>query len=91
MVAVRKVVHRFELLVDNTDACLVRPARDTLDISCRLAHFLELIVDLLGGLYRRLGVEFGLEDQISIKERSWEFYECHKPGYETLNKTFSIT
>lgn len=59
VVTVGKVVHGLELLVDNADAGLVGAAGDALDIGGGLAHGLELVEDLLGGLDGGLGVELG--------------------------------
>ncbi len=59
VVAVGKVVHGLELLVDDADASLVRAAGDGLDVGGRLAHLLELVVDRLGGLDGGLRVELG--------------------------------
>lgn len=59
VVAVGKVVHGLELLVDDADAGLVRADGDLLDVGGGLAHGLELGVDLLRGLDGRLGVELG--------------------------------
>jgi len=61
VVAVGEVVHGLELLVDDADASLVGAAGDGLDVGSRLAHLLELVVDLLGRLDGSLGVELGYE------------------------------
>lgn len=59
VIAVGKVVHGLELFVDDADAGLVRPACDALDVGSRLAHGLELVVDLLGSLHGSLRMELG--------------------------------
>ena len=52
-----KVVHGSELLVDDADAGLVCPAGDALDVGGRLAHCLELSMNLLGSLDGSLRME----------------------------------
>jgi hypothetical protein len=59
VVTVGKVVHLLELLVNDTDACLVGAVGDLLDILGALAHLGQLLVDDLGGLNGGLGVELG--------------------------------
>ena len=59
VVAVGKVVHRLELLVDDADAGLVGADGHLLDVGGGLAHGLELGVDLLRGLDGGLRVELG--------------------------------
>lgn len=59
VVTIGEVVHGLELLVDDADAGLVCPAGDLLDIGGRLAHGLQLGVDLLRGLDSGLRVELG--------------------------------
>lgn len=59
MVAVGKVVHLLELLVNDADAGLVGAVGDLLDILGALAHLGQLLVDNLGGLDGSLGVELG--------------------------------
>jgi hypothetical protein len=59
VVTVRKVLHRLELLVNDTDASLVCPVDDTLDIFGTLAHSLELLVQALGSFDCGLRVELG--------------------------------
>lgn len=59
VVAVGKVVHGLELLVDDADAGLVGADGHLLDVGGGLAHGLELGVDLLRGLDGGLGVELG--------------------------------
>ena len=58
VVAVSEVLHRLELLIDDTNAGLVRTVYDALDVLGGLAHRLELLVEALGGLNRSLRVEF---------------------------------
>ena len=57
MVAVSKVVHGFELLVNNPDASLVGPILHTLDIFSGLTHLPQLDIDALSSLNGGLGVE----------------------------------
>lgn len=57
MVAVSKVVHGFELLVNNPDASFVGPVRHTLDIFSSLTHLPQLEIDALSSLNGSLGVE----------------------------------
>lgn len=57
VVAIGKVVHGLELLVDDADAGLVGAAGDFLDVGSGLALSLEEVVDLLGSLDGGLGVE----------------------------------
>lgn len=59
MVTVSKVLHGLELLVDDADAGLVCPVDDALDVLSRLAHRLQLLVQLLGRLHGGLRVELG--------------------------------
>ena len=65
VVTVGEVVHGLELLVDDADAGLVCAAGDLLDVGGRLAHRLELVVDLLGSLDGGLGVELGYNDVLA--------------------------
>lgn len=57
VVTVGEVVHGLELLVNDADASLVGAAGNALDVGGGLAHGLELVEDLLGGLDSGLGVE----------------------------------
>lgn len=59
VVAVGKVVHLLELLINDTDAGLVGAVGDLLDVLGALAHFGQLLVDDFGGLNGSLGVELG--------------------------------
>jgi hypothetical protein len=59
VVTVRKVLHGLELLVNDTDAGLVCPVDNALDIFGALAHGLELLVQALGSLDSSLRVELG--------------------------------
>lgn len=59
VVTVGKVVHGLELLVNDTDASLVRTVGDLLDVLGGLAQGGQLLIDDLGRLDRALGVEFG--------------------------------
>jgi glycine cleavage system pyridoxal-binding protein P len=65
VVAVGEVVHLLELLVDNTDACLVCAVGDLLDVLGALAHGGKLGVDLLSGLNGSLGVELGYSNKLA--------------------------
>jgi hypothetical protein len=58
VVTVSEVLHGLELLVDDTNACLVRPVDDALDVLCSLSHCLQLLVETLCGFDGGLGVEF---------------------------------
>ena len=58
VVTVGKVVHGFELFVDDTDASFVGADGDVLDVFGSLAHLGEGTVDVLGSLDGSLGVEF---------------------------------
>lgn len=58
VVTVGKVVHGFELFVDDTDASLVGSDGYLLDVFGRFAHLGECAVDGLRGLNGGLGVEF---------------------------------
>ena len=59
VVTISKVLHGLELLVDNSDAGLVCPVNDALDILGGLAHGLQLLVQALGSFNSCLRVEFG--------------------------------
>ncbi len=59
VIAISKVVHRLELLIDNTDTSLMGTALDMLDILSRLPHINELLADSGRGLNGGLGVELG--------------------------------
>ena len=59
VVTIGKVVHRLELLVNDTDARLVGAVSDLLNVGGSLSKSLELHVDDLSGLDRSLGVELG--------------------------------
>ena len=48
VIAVSEVFHRLELLIDDTNAGLVRAVYDTLDILGALTHRLQLLVQPLG-------------------------------------------
>lgn len=61
VITIGKVVHRLELLVNDTDACLVGAVSDLLDVGGGLSKSLELHVDDLSGLNRGLGVELGYQ------------------------------
>lgn len=83
VVAVGKVVHGLELLVDDSDASLVGAAGDLLDVSGRFAHLLEDVVDLLGSLDSGLGVELGFKILVTVQIRgvllAKETYQGRKP------------
>lgn len=66
VVAVGKVVHGLELLVDDADAGLVGAAGDGLDVGGRLAHGLELVEDGLRGLDGGLRVELGCVQRLAV-------------------------
>lgn len=57
MVAVSKVVHGLELLVNNPDASFVGPVRHILDIFSGLTHLPQLDIDALSSLNGSLGME----------------------------------
>lgn len=57
VVAISKVLHGLELLVDDTDASLVCAVNNTLNIGRSLAHGLELLVQTLSSFYSSLRVE----------------------------------
>ena len=59
VVTVGKVVHLLELLVDDTDACLVCAVGDFLDVLGTLAHGCKLGIDLFSSLNGSLRVELG--------------------------------
>ena len=61
VITIGKVVHRLELLVNDTDACLVGAVSDLLDVGGGLSKSLELHVDDLSGLNRGLGVVLGYQ------------------------------
>jgi hypothetical protein len=54
VIAVSKVLHRLELLIDDTNAGLVRSVHDTLDVLGTLAHGRQLLVQPLRRLDRSL-------------------------------------
>jgi hypothetical protein len=57
VIAVSKVLHRLELLIDDTNTGLVCSVDDTLDVFGALAHGRQLLVQPLRRLDRSLGVE----------------------------------
>ena len=59
VIAVSKVLHGLELLIDDTNAGLVCSVYDTLDILGTLAHCLQLLVQALGSFNCGLRVELG--------------------------------
>lgn len=59
VVTVSEVLHRLELLVNDTDAGLVRPVSHAVNILSRLAHLLQLLVQTLCSLNGRLRVKLG--------------------------------
>ena len=59
VVSVRKVIHGFELLVNNTNAGFMCATGNPFDILGRFAHLLELMMDVLGSLNGGLRVELG--------------------------------
>jgi hypothetical protein len=70
MVTIGEVLHGLELFVDDTDAGLVRSVDDAFNVRGGLAHRLELLVQTLGSLDGRLGVEFGLRRKVNVRPRS---------------------
>jgi hypothetical protein len=61
VITVGKVVHGFELLVDNADTSLVSAVGDLLDVFGGLAKLSELLVDDLRTFNGSLRVEFSLD------------------------------
>lgn len=57
VITVCEVVHGLELFVDDTDTGLVCPDLDILDVCGRLAHGLELGIDVCSSFNGRLRVE----------------------------------
>jgi len=87
VIAIGEVVHWLELFVDDANAGFVGAAGDFFNIGGGFALFLELEVDGFCGFDSGLGVEFSWKMLVNfINEK-----EGNLPGYETLNKTFSIT
>lgn len=63
MVAIGEVV-QWALLVNDTDGGFLGANSDTLDISSRLAHFFELVVENVGSLNGGLGMELSREGDL---------------------------
>jgi hypothetical protein len=59
VVTISKVLHGLELLVDDTNAGLVCPVDNTLDVLGCLSHGLKLLVQALGSLDGSLRMELG--------------------------------
>ena len=59
MISVGKVIHGFELFVNNSNASLMCSACDFLNVLCALAHVCQHLVDFLRTFDGGLGVEFG--------------------------------
>jgi hypothetical protein len=59
VITVSEVIHRLELLIDDSDAGFVCAACDVLNICCRFSLVGQLLVDSLGGFDGGLRVEFG--------------------------------
>lgn len=57
VIAVSEVLHRLELLIDDTNAGLVCSVHDTLDVFGALAHCRQLLVEALRSFDSGLGVE----------------------------------
>ena len=81
MVTVRKVVHRLELLVDDTNASLVSTVDNLLDVLGTLAQSCELLVHVGGGLNGGLRVELGwyLLDNCTYKVEKMTTYQDTTP------------
>ena len=62
VVAIGKVVHRLELLVNNPHARVMGTVGDLLDVSNVLSNLPELLIDNLSSFNSCLGVEFGYLD-----------------------------
>ena len=90
MVAVGEIVHGLELLVDDPDAGFMCADGDALDVSCRLPILDELGVDVFGRFDGGLAVEFGWS-ACENESRHEGGRLLDSPGYDTLNKTFSMT
>ena len=58
VIPVGEVGHWLVLLVDDADAGLMGTANNVLNVLGRLAHFLKLAIDFLGGFNCGLRVEF---------------------------------
>ena len=65
VITISKVVHWFELLVDNANAGFVRPIGDRVYIFGALAHAFEFLVDALRTLNRCLRVKLSYLARIS--------------------------
>jgi hypothetical protein len=65
VVTISKVVHGLELLVNDSNASFMGAVGDLLDVGGRLAQLGQLLIDDLGRLDGRLGVEFGCRQRQS--------------------------
>lgn len=84
MVAVGKVLHGLELLVDDANAGFVGAVDDAFDVGGCLAHFLELDVEALGGFDGGLGVEFSclvisMTSTTTVTVTIWMTYQGRRP------------
>jgi hypothetical protein len=64
VVAVSEVLHRLELLIDDTNAGLVCTVYDTLNILGALAHCLQFLVQALSSFNSSLRVELSWKGSV---------------------------
>ncbi len=62
MVTIGEVLHRLELLINDSNACFVCSVDDALNVFSGLTHSFQLLVQTLSSLDCSLGVELGCQE-----------------------------